>query len=100
MPCRRRVVPSMEARTTNRRQFFRGTGMTLGSLAGLGLDLRPARAAVLPLKAKLRGAREVPSICPYCAVGCGQIVSVRGGQIVNIEGNPDSPINRGTLCPK
>ena len=40
------------------------------------------------------------SVCPYCAVGCGQIVSVRDGQIVNIEGNPDSPINRGTLCPK
>jgi formate dehydrogenase major subunit len=42
----------------------------------------------------------VPTICPYCAVGCGQIVSVRDRQIVNIEGNPDSPINRGTLCPK
>ena len=40
------------------------------------------------------------SVCPYCAVGCGQIVSVRDGQIVNIEGNPDSPISRGTLCPK
>jgi formate dehydrogenase major subunit len=82
----------------NRRQFFRGTGMTLGSLAGLGLDLKPAAAAVPKLK--IRGAREVASICPYCAVGCGQIVSVRDGQIVNIEGNPDSPINRGTLCPK
>ena len=42
----------------------------------------------------------MPSVCPYCAVGCGQIVSVRDGQIVNIEGNPDSPISRGTLCPK
>src|SRR4029079_3137141 len=41
--------------------------------------------------------REVPSICPYCAVGCAQLVSVKGGKIVNIEGNPDSPINRGTL---
>jgi formate dehydrogenase major subunit len=82
----------------NRRQFFRGTGTALGSLAGLGLDLKPAAAAVPKLK--IRGAREVASICPYCAVGCGQIVSVRDGQIVNIEGNPDSPINRGTLCPK
>ena len=90
----------MDASTTNRRQFFRGTGMTLGTLAGLGLDLEPARAAVVPLKAKLRGAREFASVCPYCAVGCGQIVSVRDGQIVNIEGNPDSPISRGTLCPK
>jgi formate dehydrogenase major subunit len=90
----------MDASTTNRRQFFRGTGMTLGTLAGLGLDLKSARAAVVPLKAKLKGAREFASVCPYCAVGCGQIVSVRDGQIVNIEGNPDSPISRGTLCPK
>ncbi|MFO0910712.1 MAG: hypothetical protein U0794_20590 [Isosphaeraceae bacterium] len=84
--------------TTTRRQFFRGASATAGTLAGLGLDLKPARAAVPRLK--IRGAREVPSICPYCAVGCAQIVSVKEGQIVNIEGNPDSPINRGTLCPK
>jgi len=88
----------MNGPTTNRRQFFRGTGLTVGTLAGLGLDLKPVAAAVPKLK--IRGAREVPSICPYCAVGCAQIVSVREGQIVNIEGNPDSPINRGTLCPK
>ncbi len=88
----------MNGHATNRRQFFRGTGLTVGTLAGLGLDLKPVAAAVPKLK--IQGAREVPSICPYCAVGCAQIVSVREGQIVNIEGNPDSPINRGTLCPK
>jgi formate dehydrogenase major subunit len=44
--------------------------------------------------------REVAGVCPYCAVGCGQIISVRDGQLVNIEGNPDSPISRGTPCPK
>jgi len=44
--------------------------------------------------------QEIPSVCPYCAVGCGMLVGVKDGQIVNIEGNPDSPINRGTLCPK
>ena len=88
----------MNGHATNRRQFFRGTGLTVGTLAGLGLDLKPVAAAVPKLK--IKGAREVPSICPYCAVGCAQIVSVRDGQIVNIEGNPDSPINRGTLCPK
>src|SRR5207237_3618828 len=38
--------------------------------------------------------------CPYCAVGCGMLVGVKDGKIINIEGNPDSPINRGTLCPK
>jgi formate dehydrogenase major subunit len=42
----------------------------------------------------------VPSVCPYCAVGCGQIVSVRDGRITNIEGDPASPISRGRLCPK
>ena len=67
------------------------------TLAGLGFDLKPVRAAAAKLK--IKGAREVTSICPYCAVGCAQIVSVRQGEIVNIEGHPDSPINRGTLCP-
>ncbi len=83
---------------SSRRQFFRGAGAAAGTVAGLGLNLQPARAAAQSLR--IQGAREVPSVCPYCAVGCGQIVSVRDGQIVNIEGNPDSPINRGTLCPK
>src|SRR3954464_9432115 len=82
---------------SNRRQFFRGA-VGAGTLAGLGLNLQPARAAAAKLK--IAGAREVASVCPYCAVGCGQIISVRDGQIVNIEGNPDSPISRGTLCPK
>jgi formate dehydrogenase major subunit len=90
----------------SRRDFLRasaGGGFALGSLLGLGLDLRAAQAEARRLK--IAGAREVPSVCPYCAVGCGQIVSVRQGQdgldrIVNIEGNPESPINQGTLCPK
>jgi formate dehydrogenase major subunit len=82
---------------SNRRQFFRGA-VGAGTLAGLGLNLRPARAAAAKLK--IAGAREVASVCPYCAVGCGQIISVRDGQVINIEGNPDSPISRGTLCPK
>ncbi len=40
------------------------------------------------------------SICPYCAVGCGQLIYARGNQIIHVEGDPRSPINRGTLCPK
>jgi formate dehydrogenase major subunit len=44
--------------------------------------------------------RVVKSICPYCAVGCGQNVYVREGQVVQIEGDPDSPVSRGRLCPK
>ncbi len=44
--------------------------------------------------------KAVPSICPYCAVGCSQLIWVRDGKIIDIEGNPFSPVNAGTLCPK
>src|SRR5437879_7794990 len=47
-----------------------------------------------------RGTHEVKSVCPYCAVGCGQSVWVKDGKITDIEGDPDSPISRGRLCPK
>ena len=93
-------MPDQSKRVT-RREFLRssaGGGFTLGGLMGLGLDLRAAQAEVRSLK--IVNAKQVPSVCPYCAVGCGQIVSVRDGRIINIEGNPDSPINQGTLCPK
>ena len=85
----------------NRREFLRastGGGFALGGLLGFGMDLRAAQEKVASLK--IANAQEVPSVCPYCAVGCGQIVSVRNKQIINIEGNPESPISRGTLCPK
>ncbi len=49
---------------------------------------------------KLEGVQEHRSVCPYCAVGCGLVVHVRGKTIVNVEGDPESPINEGTLCPK
>mgnify|MGYP000088413666 CR=1 FL=1 len=53
------------------------------------------------LQPRIRQAdRVVPSICPYCAVGCAQLVYVRNGRIIDVEGNPLSPINGGTLCPK
>ncbi len=44
--------------------------------------------------------KKVVSVCPYCAVGCSQLIYAKNGAIVDIEGNPDSPINQGTLCPK
>jgi formate dehydrogenase major subunit len=85
----------------NRRDFLRastGGGFSLGGLLSLGTDLRAAQAEVRKLK--IANAREVPSVCPYCAVGCGQLISVRDKKIINIEGNPESPISKGTLCPK
>jgi formate dehydrogenase major subunit len=91
----------MTAHTPNRRDFLKasaGGGFALGGLLGLGLDLRAAREEARHLK--IADVREVPSVCPYCAVGCGQLVHVRDRRIINIEGNPASPINQGTLCPK
>jgi formate dehydrogenase major subunit len=49
---------------------------------------------------RLRGATVTESVCPYCAVGCGQLIYTKGGRVIDIEGNPESPINEGTLCPK
>src|SRR4051794_13606311 len=85
----------------NRRSFLHdaaGGGFALGGLLPLGFALRAAQAE--NRRFKFANTREVPSVCPYCAVGCGQLISVRDDKIVNIEGNPDSPINAGTLCPK
>ena len=83
----------------NRRNFLQlsAGGFAVGGVMSL-VDVRPTQARVQSLKTA--GVHEVPSVCPYCAVGCGMLVGVKDGQIVNIEGNPDSPINRGTLCPK
>ena len=89
----------------SRRTFLKGvagvvSGTVFAELAGLGVDLSAlaAKAGDVPIK---RG-KEVASICPYCAVGCGQIVMVdtATGRILDIQGNPDSPISQGTLCPK
>jgi formate dehydrogenase major subunit len=49
---------------------------------------------------RLRGATAVDGVCPYCAVGCGQLIFTKGGKLIDIEGDPRSPISEGTLCPK
>ena len=67
----------------------------------LGLGAAAASPRSLTLTPRLAGAdRVVASVCPYCAVGCGQRVYVRQGRVIQIEGDPDSPISRGRLCPK
>lgn len=84
-----------------RREFLKSSaagGFALGGLLGLGIDLRAAQTHVRSLK--IANGKESPSVCPYCGVGCSQLVGVRDGKIVNIEGNPESPVNRGSLCPK
>ena len=85
----------------SRRQFIKLSAGALGGVAaaeasGLGI----ANAATYTKPALLKSGKEVPSLCPYCSVGCGQIVTVADGKIIDIQGNYDSPINEGTLCPK
>ncbi len=85
----------------SRRDLFRlaGGGATaLGGLAASGVNLAPAIARAQGLR--VASARTTPSICPFCSVGCATLVQTVDGKIVNIEGDPRSPHNEGTLCPK
>ncbi len=83
-----------------RRGLFRATGVTTGAaLAGL-FGSKTAQAKADELQSRIRYARQTTTICPYCAVGCGQIVSSANGKVINIEGDPDHPINEGSLCSK
>jgi len=89
----------------SRRKFLRVSAAGTFALSTLGFDLRPAYAAVRQLK--IRNAREYRTVCPYCAVGCGTIAYVHGSgglnttpTVIHVEGDPDNPINGGTLCPK
>ena len=66
---------------------------------GLGAAVRSGRTAAQ--RARTSAAEKVvKSVCPYCAVGCAQNVYVRDGRVTQIEGDPDSPVSRGRLCPK
>src|SRR5579885_1653442 len=70
-----------------------------GDLTCLGETAYSERTKNLQSRTKIAD-KEVRSICPYCAVGCGQLVHLKDRKIINIEGDPDSPISRGRLCPK
>ena len=61
---------------------------------------QPYSRQALDKASRLRGATVTEGLCPYCAVGCGQLIYTKGGKLIDIEGNPESPINEGTLCPK
>jgi formate dehydrogenase major subunit len=90
----------MDAQLT-RREMMRGAALT----TAFGFDLRPAAAAVPELK--ISRTTQTHSVCPYCAVGCSLVIHTLGDRaknvkpaVVHIEGDPESPINRGTLCSK
>ena len=72
----------------------------VGRAADWGLGAHATSRKTKQAGSRIAGLKATESICPYCAVGCGQLVYTRGGELVGIEGNPRSPINQGTLCPK
>jgi formate dehydrogenase major subunit len=89
----------------SRRDFLKLTAVGGAAAAVFGFDLQPAYAELRVLK--IARANETRSTCPYCAVGCGTIIYTIGdraknvtAQVVHVEGDPDHPTNRGTLCPK
>src|SRR5213594_4403147 len=87
----------------SRRDFLRFSvgaagGTALAGLVGSGVNLGPVVAQAQELR--IKNAKVTPSVCPYCSVGCGTLIHTVNGQIVNIEGDPRSPHNEGTLCPK
>jgi len=88
-----------------RREFLRYSGVAAAglTLSHLGFDLTPAQvyAAELRTALRIKGAKETPSICCFCSVGCGILVSTdQKGKVINAEGDPDHPISEGALCAK
>lgn len=90
---------------TTRRDFLKVTSIGGVVATVFGFDLAPAYAQTQALK--IARTTETRSTCPYCSVSCGVIIHTLGdraknvtAQVVHVEGDPDHPINRGTLCPK
>jgi formate dehydrogenase major subunit len=95
-------IPRMDI---TRRGFIKGALTGTAVTTAFGFDARPAYAEARELK--ISRTTETHSICPYCAVACGVIIHTTGDKagnvkpsVVHVEGDPDSPINRGALCPK
>src|SRR5216110_2986874 len=89
----------------SRRAFIQSTIIGSASLSAFGFDVTPVFAQAKTLK--IARTTETRSTCPYCSVSCGVIIHTLGdrsknavAQVVHVEGDPDHPINRGTLCPK
>jgi formate dehydrogenase major subunit len=90
-----------------RREFLKRGAAGAGALyvSSLGFDAAVAEATTIKQHLRIEGAKVSHSICPYCAVGCALLAYTRQGddgkvELLQIEGDPDSPINEGTLCPK
>jgi formate dehydrogenase major subunit len=93
----REVVAVKDKTTISKWPVFRQ--LASGDVLGRGETARSRRTASLISRTETADS-VVKSICPYCAVGCGQNIYVKDGKVVQIEGDPDSPVSRGHLCPK
>lgn len=84
-----------------RRGFFKAAGAAFAATMAFELTSQTSAYAVEPnAEWKLVNTEEYTNICCYCAGGCGSLCSVRDGELINLEGDPDHPINQGGLCPK
>ncbi len=92
------------AEKLTRRQFLElsgkaaAGGVAVAELKALGID--PFKSLLAAPPAQVKQGKQVASVCAFCAVGCGQIITAANGKVIDIQGNSDSPINEGTLCPK
>jgi formate dehydrogenase major subunit len=89
-------APNADPPQPTRRQFLKG--LTTGTVAIGALSQSGCGPAIPPLKT--RGATTTTTVCPFCGVGCGQVVSTRSDKVIHIEGDPGHPISEGTLCSK
>src|SRR5207245_10943987 len=97
----------MSLPTVSRREFLKVGAAGAGALVatGLGFDIALAESNTIKQNLRIAGAKELHSICPYCAVGCSLVAYTRQNsdgttQLLQIEGDPDSPGTEGRLCPK
>src|SRR5256714_1459316 len=91
--------------TVTRRDFLKAGAAGALAAAGLGFDVALAESTRVKQQLRIAGAKELHSVCPYCAVGCSLVAYTRQQadgtvQLLQIEGDPDSPVNEGRLCPK
>lgn len=86
-----RFAPNSDKRSTNQKSESNRVARQ---------QQQPYSPKTLGKAPRTQGATLTKSVCPYCAVGCGLDIYTKGGKLIDIEGNPDSPINGGTLCPK
>jgi len=82
-----------------RRDFLKASGVTMGVMICPSF-LKDAKAKSYAQRVVTKEGEEKTTICPYCACGCGIIVTANAGKVVNTEGNPNHPINEGSLCSK